>query len=259
MKYFILPLLFFCAATTFAQTDELWEKHQFTSYNGTVLPYRMLPPIDLDENVLEEGDGYSLVIFLHGSGERGDDNQKQLVHVAKAFEDEAVRKDYPAFVIFPQMAANNTWSNGEYNRETHTIDLENQSGNHLAAVMDVIDMMLEKYSVDPDRVYIGGLSMGGFGTWDALSRWPDRFAAAFPVCGAGDPSTVSSMLNVPIWVLHGGADNVVAPECSRIMVAALKEAGASVIYSEFEGVGHNSWDPAFDTRHVIDWIFAQER
>jgi len=207
MKYllsFFLIVLFF---SSFAQTDELWETHELTSYNGTVLPYRMLPPIDM-----EEGDTYSLVIFLHGSGERGNDNQKQLVHVAKAFEDEAVRNGYPAFVIFPQMAANNTWSNGDYNRETHTINLENQAGNHLAAVMDVIDMMLEKYPIDPDRVYIGGLSMGGFGTWDALSRWPDRFAAAFPVCGAGDPTTVSRMTHIPIWVLKGGGDKVVAPE-----------------------------------------------
>lgn len=252
MKYFALPLLLLITLPAISQTDELWEKYQHTSYNGTVLPYRLLPPQEI-----KEGEKYPLVIFLHGSGERGNDNQAQLKHVAKSFEAEAVRNAYPAFVVFPQLAENHTWSNGQMNRATHIIDLENQAGDYLAAVMDVIDEMQAEYPVDANRIYIGGLSMGGYGTWDAMSRWPDRFAAGFPICGAGDPSTVSRMSHIPIWVLHGAEDNVVLPECSRVMVAALKAQGAAVIYSEFEGIGHNSWDPAFDTRHLIDWIFAQ--
>ena len=253
MKY-LLTVLALCTMSLSAQNMELWEAREYKSNNGTRLPYRMLSPA-----TMVEGQSYPLVIFLHGSGERGSDNEAQLKHVAKSFDQESIRAQYPAFVIFPQLGRNDTWSNGEYDQETATIHLENQAGDYLAAVMDVIDEMEAEFPIDTDRIYLGGLSMGGFGTWDALSRWPWRFAAAFPICGIGDPTTVSRFQHVPIWVVHGDADVVVPVEGSRLMVEALRATGAAVIYSEFPEVNHNSWDPAFDTQHMIDWIFAQRK
>lgn len=250
----LFAFCFLLSGVVQAQTQNLWESHEYESYNETILPYRLLPP-----PVIEEGQTYPLVIFLHGAGERGANNKDQLKHVSKSFEEKRIRAAYPAFVLFPQLRKRNTWSNGVYTSELATVSLENQAGNYLSAVMDVIDQLEEDHPIDPERIYIGGLSMGGFGTWDALSRWPWRFAAAFPICGAGDPSTVDRFAHIPIWVFHGEDDAVVPVEASRLMVDHLRNAGSKVIYTEFPKVNHNSWDPAFETRHLLDWLFAQER
>ncbi len=237
---------------SFAQTLKKWKAERYVAANGTELPYRLLSPPDLQEGV-----GYPLVIFLHGAGERGHDNELQLKHVAEKFE--AIQADYPSFVLFPQVAEEQWWSSGEYRRGDVSVNMEYQVSDFLAATMTVTDILLDELPVDPHRVYIGGLSMGGFGTWDAIARWPEKFAAAFPICGAGDPSRASQMLDLPVWVLHGADDNVVPTEASRVMVEALREAGGQVIYTEFPGVGHNSWDPAFASRLLMDWLFTQQR
>lgn len=248
----LLVILPFAAAH--AQTEALWSRHHFPTTEGNVLPYRMLLPMDM-----EEGDTYPLVVFLHGAGERGDDNVRQLAHIARHFEDSAIRVDHRAYVIFPQVPQDQWWSGGKWDRESVSLALHHQTGEYLAAVMHLVDSLQTYDPIDPNRIYLGGLSMGGFGTWDALARWPERFAAAFPICGAGDPTRATLMKDVPIWVFHGDADPVVPVACSRVMVEALREAGAQVIYTEFDGVGHDSWSPAFETRHLIDWIFAQSK
>lgn len=255
MRPFLTSLLLFLVSLVFGQTNDLWEKHVFPSSNGTTLPYRLMRPVDMKPETT-----YPLVIFLHGAGERGTDNEKQLVHVARAFADSAIRADYPAFVLFPQVAPDKWWSNGEYNRESGTVTINRYvAGDHLVALMQLKDSLLEALPVDGGRVYIGGLSLGGFGTWDALARWSDQFAAAFPICGAGDPNMAMYMAGVPLWVFHGSADAVVPPMTSRKMVEALREMGSPVIYTEFPGVNHNSWDPAFENRLLFDWLFAQRR
>ncbi len=127
----------------------------------------------------------------------------------------------------------------------------------MAATMEALAALCEEFPIDEQRVYITGLSMGGYGTWDALARYPGKFAAAIPICGGGDPAQAEHMLGTPIWVFHGDEDNAVPVRRSREMVAVLRELGDSPIYTEYEGVGHNSWSETYANRVVWDWLFSQ--
>jgi predicted peptidase len=119
--------------------------------------------------------------------------------------------------------------------------------------------MLEESSIDPKRIYITGLSMGGYGTWDAIYRRPNLFAAAAPICGGGDPTTVSAYSTLPIWCFHGDQDEAVPVEYSRKMIESLKEVGAEPKYTEYAGVGHDSWTQTYAADEFFEWLFAQRR
>jgi predicted peptidase len=123
--------------------------------------------------------------------------------------------------------------------------------------MDVLEQLRKELPVDDKRMYVTGLSMGGYGTWDLIARKPNQFAAAVPVCGGADESTAPALKQIPIWCFHGGADPTVKPERSRNMIAALKAAGGNPKYTEYPGVGHNSWDKAYSEPELPKWLFAQ--
>ena len=118
--------------------------------------------------------------------------------------------------------------------------------------------MPKEYSIDPQRIYLTGLSMGGYGTWDLLARKPDLFAAGVPVCGGGDESTAEKFAKVPVWVFHGDKDTAVPVGRSRTMVEALKKAGGHPKYTEYAGVGHNPWDKAYADPKLMNWLFKQK-
>lgn len=132
---------------------------------------------------------------------------------------------------------------------------ENRSGGTLPYRL----LKPEFPQIDPDRLYITGLSMGGFGTWDAIQRKPDLFAAAVPICGGGDVSKASHITKIPIWVFHGAEDNLVNPKWSRDMVEAIKRAGGNPKYTEYPGVGHHSWVPAYSDPELFEWLFSQKK
>jgi predicted peptidase len=113
--------------------------------------------------------------------------------------------------------------------------------------------------VDTQRVYITGLSMGGFATWELLQREPEKFAAAMPICGGGDLAFAGTLAHVPLWIFHGGADDTVQPKRSRDMAAALVAAGGQPIYTEYPGAGHDVWGQTYSDAKVWDWLFAQKR
>ena len=119
--------------------------------------------------------------------------------------------------------------------------------------------MQKEYSIDPQRIYLTGLSMGGYGTWDLLARKPDLFAAGVPVCGGGDESTAGKIAKIPIRVFHGDKDNSVPVARSRTMVEALKKAGGHPKYTEYAGVGHNPWDKAYADPKLMNWLFKQKK
>jgi predicted peptidase len=123
----------------------------------------------------------------------------------------------------------------------------------------MLDQFLKDNPVDPDRIYVMSLSMGGFGTWDFAQRYPDFIAAAAPICGGADDSTAAKIKHIPIWAFHGSDDTAVWPERSRSMVAALKKEKGNVRYSEYEKVGHDSWTRAFAEPELLSWMFAQKR
>ena len=148
-----------------------------------------------------------------------------------------------AVVIAPQCPKDEFWKN------------ENISSKVLA----LIEEKKRTQPVDPDRVYITGLSMGGYGTWALIQQKPFVFAAAIPICGGGDPSRTSSIKNLPVWIFHGDADNTVPTSLSRDMEAALKKSKGNVRYTEYPGVGHDSWTQTYANNEVLEWLFSQKR
>jgi predicted peptidase len=202
---------------------------------------------------------WPLIVFLHGAGERGDDGVAQ----TQAGIGPAIVKNperFPAIVLLPQCPKETEWS----------------------SQIDALEAQMEatrgEYNIDPKRIYLTGLSMGGYGTWLWGAVKTDTFAALMPICGGGDPADIQALLKVtgsnpygshasrvralakvPIWAFHGGSDSVVPPERSRTMVEAVKAAGGNIVYTEFEGVDHNSWDPAYQSEDTIVWLLKQKK
>jgi predicted peptidase len=229
-----------------------YEVRVFEAADGAKLPYRLLKPIDFDPQLK-----YPLVIFLHGAGERGDDNAKQLVHGGRNLADEALRRRHPAFVIFPQCPAEKKWVEVPWDGNEHVMPVEPSAS--IAQSFELVAALQQEFSIDDERIYGVGLSMGGYGVWDVLQRKPELLAAAVAVCGGGDPAYAAAFKSTPVWAFHGAADPLVIPDRSRTMVKALQAAGGRPIYTEYEGVGHDSWTQTFDNRLVWDWLFAQRK
>ena len=254
----ILSLIYTIAS---AQEDfSLYEKKEFKISETKALPYRILFPENYDRTKT-----YPLVLFLHGAGERGNDNEKQLTHGAKLFLSTKARKDFPCIVIFPQCSSESAWSNVKIDRTknplTFDFDYTTQpSTDQLEMAIQLIRKVIKEEGVDRKRVYITGLSMGGMGTFEAVFRFPKLFAAAMPICGGGDALHYNKLLKrIPFWVFHGAEDAVVSVNYSRQMVDKLKSMGAWVKYSEYQGVNHNSWDNAFAEPEFLVWMFSNKR
>ncbi|MDB4703992.1 prolyl oligopeptidase family serine peptidase, partial [Akkermansiaceae bacterium] len=140
---------------------------------------------------------------------------------------------------------------------SHKMPIE--PSNSMQLTIELLNESIKKLPVDKKRIYVTGLSMGGFGTWDIVQRMPKIFAAAMPVCGGGDAELASEIKTVPIWVFHGGSDNVVKTKRSQDMVTALEKVGSKVKYTEYEGVGHNSWDRTYRDENALRWLFHQKK
>jgi predicted peptidase len=241
------------------QDVNLFEKRTFISAAGDTLPYRILYPKDYNRS-----QKYPLILFLHGAGERGTDNELQLVHGSKLFLDSANRKNYPAIVVFPQCPKDSYWSSVLIDRTssplTLTFDYSFPPTPALSSAIQLTKKIIREETVDNNRVYVIGLSMGGMGTFEAVYREPKLFAAAMPICGGGDTKRYDKRLkNFPFWVFHGDADAVVDVKLSRDMVNRLKQIKADVKYTEYPKVNHNSWDYAFAEPDFLSWLFEQRR
>ncbi|HYC84989.1 MAG TPA: alpha/beta fold hydrolase [Chryseosolibacter sp.] len=240
---FNLPLYF----TAMAQNPDLFERAHYTS-EGDTLPYRLLKPFETQQQTK-----YPLVVFLHGAGERGNDNEVQIKHISALFLDEQNRKNYPAFVLAPQCPRGHVWSS--FRRDGQQVRLKNLASRPAQLLLRLMDEILNELPIDRERIYIVGLSMGGFGTWDLIARHPNKFAAAVAVCGGGAAGTAPSIKHIPVWAFHGGLDKVVLPRESRSMIQALRDAGGSPGYTEYPHVEHNSWVNAFKEPELLPWLF----
>ena len=249
-KSSLLIILFYIGILThsMAQAD-LFSYEKYTNADGDSLLYRQLVS-DYDAS-----SKYPLVIFLHGSGERGNDNEAQLKWGVLNFASDQNMKMHPSIVIAPQCPKNMRWAN--YNEEDLTL-LPSPSQS-MKLVIELIQQAIIKMPIDPQRIYITGLSMGGFGTYDAISRYPELFAAAVPVCGGGDVSKASSFAHIPLWIFHGAKDDVVLPKLSQEMVQALSEAGAHPGYTQYPDAGHFSWIAAYSDPMMMSWLFGKRR
>lgn len=215
--------------------------------------YRLMRPAAVDPQAT-----YPLVLFLHGAGERGSDNAKQLAYLPTWLAEPALRREHPCFVLAPQCREGRRWADYDWSDKTSSPQQPEPTAD-LAAAVAALDAVIQAERVDPDGVSLTGLSMGGYGAWDLAARMPERFAAVIPICGGGDEATAGKLAKLPIWCFHGADDDVVPVARSRSMVAAVQAAGGRVTYTELAGVRHDSWTPAYRDPATVAWLFRQRR
>ena len=254
-KYLVFLIIFWSLlGVTYGQNE--FEKKVYVTASKDSLNYRLLRP-----EVEQEGEKYPLVLFLHGAGERGSDNEKQLFHGSQMWLNPVNRENYPAFVLFPQCPESGYWA---YTDRPSSFEPDQMPADVplspvFATLKELIDTYLAMLQVDKQRVYVIGLSMGAMGTYDMAIRYPEIFAAAIPICGTVNPARLSAAKNVKFRIFHGDADTVVPVSGSRQAYKALKAAGADVEYIEFPGVTHGSWNPAFTQPDFMSWLFSQKK
>lgn len=257
-SFFFLPFLCL-AATVQAQDLAQYEKRWLVQGSDT-LPYRLLLPENFDAKKK-----YPLVLFLHGSGERGRDNEAQLTHGGKLFLQDSVRRRHPAIVVFPQCPQNSSWAPVRYGQDSSgkrmfSFVADAPPTRPMELLLQLLDTLDRVYKLNDDRIYVGGLSMGGMGTFDLVARRPKTFAAAFPICGGGATGNAQKLKRTAWWVFHGADDSVVPWQLSEQMVEAIKKQNrSSVKFTLYPGVNHNSWDNAFAEPQLLSWLFAQRR
>ncbi len=207
-----------------------------------------------------EGEKLPLLIFLHGAGERGDDNTKQLTNssvMPHYFKDEIVN-NFKAAVIAPQCPDEKQWVDTPWDKGDYSLDEVGETP-YIKLTVKLIEELSKEDFIDESRIYVTGVSMGGYGTWNIIMTHPDLFAAAAPICGGADSSKAELVKNIPINTYHGGSDWVVPTEGTRVMVKALKAVGGNIRYTEYEGCEHNSWDNAYSEPDFFPWLFSQEK
>ena len=242
--------IFLCVNTqsVFSQSSSRFSFEKYID-KGDTLRYRQLYP---DADTFRK---YPLVIFLHGSGERGNDNEAQLKWGVMNFATDENMMRHPAFVIAPQCPQNMSWSN--FSRTD--MKLQPTPTKPMELLIGLIRQLIKTQPIDSTRIYITGLSMGGYGTCDAIERYPHLFAAAVPVCGAGDTSKAASIARLPIWIFHGAEDPAVNPVYSLYMFQALTRAGAHPGFTQYPESGHFSWLGAYSDPVMMEWLFRQHR
>ncbi len=270
--------LLFCVSQGYSQPQalvDLFESREHT-LDGFTIPYRLYIPSPLNPSVQ-----YPLILTLHGSDQRGSDNESQIAtnRLATTWVEPNAQSAQPAFVVSPQVPTGGTWGIGSLDSEV--------IGVELATTLNLLDSLAAEFNIDPDRVYVTGLSMGGIGTFEAVFHDPDRFTAAIPMSGGYDPSVASGFGDVPFFVFHGKQDLAVPWEFSTQMVSAFEELGRTVVYTDcgpfqcsemtageldaalstrpnlvyvsHPNDGHVIWEEAYDSQGLHDWLFAQHR
>lgn len=210
------------------------DRHTITITNN--LPYILYLPDDYDEN---NDKSYPLMLFLHGAGERGTNlDVLKSQGLPKKLE---AGDDIPFIVLAPQCPKEDWWADYRH------------------SLITMVDSVLSNYRVDEARVYLTGLSMGGRGTWDMATLYPNRFAAIAPICGWGDglfgyPERLKRITHIPVWAFHGDADEVVPMQATKTLVDALEEYGADVKFTVYPDVNHDSWTETYDNPDLYDWL-----
>lgn len=260
MKFTLISfLLILFSFSVFSQDKSLFEKKLFIKNNDT-LPYRILLPLNYDPTKQ-----YPLILFLHGSGERGNDNEAQLTHGATLFLRDSIRKNYPAIVVFPQCSSKSYWSNVSIVNDSITktrifnFDKSGKPTTAMRLLLKLLNTLEKNYPVQKSQFYVGGLSMGGMGTFEIVRRKPNMFAAALPICGGADTAIASKLTKTNWWLFHGEKDNIVNVQYSKDMASAIKHAGGSVKLTVYPEANHNSWDIAFAENDFMRWMFSNHK
>ena len=251
-KVLFLAVLTFSVMMVSAQS--LYEYNVHYSYGGDSLLYRSLKP-----EKIERGKRYPLVIYLHNAGLKGSDNVTQLREGSEMFLNPVNRERYPSFVIFPQCPKGEWWAYDRMPRNFDALPYTREMTRPMAIVKEIIDKYLAMPEVDKGRVYVMGTSMGGVGTFDIVSRFPEIFAAAVPMCGAIAEDHLSNAQGVSFRIFHGDSDPTVPVECSRRAYRELRAAGVKVEYIELPGAKHGISSQTLSRPDFMEWLYAQKR
>lgn len=258
LKYtIIISSISLLASTTLAaqiRGAEYYNSDIYIIQNDT-MPYRYLTPKEMKDDKK-----YPLIIFLHGSGERGHDNELQLTHGAHLFANEDIMDQFPAFVLFPQCQSGSSWNNTKYEYQNDSLSFDFpervEPNLQLELLEGIINQFIATDHIDTNRIYIGGLSMGGMGTFDMLLRNPNSFACAFSICGGANPSIAPIIHSVPMWIFHGDQDSVVPVKYSLAMYESLHPINSDTKLTIYKGVDHDSWTNAFADPSLIPWLMS---
>ena len=231
----LVLLVLVCVSTVQAEVNPESGK-QVAAELDTMIPIKMNYQIYLPDGYQQQ-EKWPLLLFLHGAGERGDNLDLVTVHGPPKLIKNG--KQFPFIVVSPQCPEDQLWQPVE-----------------LTALLNDVE---KKYRVDKDRIYVSGLSMGGFGTWSLSAYTPYRFAALVPICGGGEKFWVKKVKHVPIWVFHGGKDTAVPIERSQTLVDELKKAKADVSFTIYPDAGHDSWTETYDNPKLYEWLLQQKR
>jgi len=258
---------------SYGQLDNMLSRNSFKASNGMTMPYRLYVPKNISPHKT-----YPLLVFLHGRGERGTDNTAKMFAHTGLFNGQnsilspANRQKYPSIIVVPQcsdLSADQEWAHwignspqqpfaglgkdGSYQQHTEA----STSG---AAAVELIERLIAQYQVDQQRVYLTGISMGGFGTWEFTARHPQLFAAAVPMAGFSDPQTAERVKHIPFWVFHGSNDEYNPVQGSRNMTDKLKTLGGNVRYTELQGLKHSeTFKEAWNNADILPWLFSQKK
>ena len=232
----------------------LYSKAKWTSKDGEELRYRYRRPASIKGN-----NKYPLVLFLHGAEGRGNDNEQQLwdANSIGAFAKQKVSSKYQSYIFAPQVPEGERWVSAKWNVEDYSMPSISSS---MKLTFDALDAFIDKNkNVDTNRIYVLGLSMGGWGTWDAISRRPNYFAAAVPICGGGDKVQAANLNKVNIWAWHGKDDTVIDVTKSQQMVKAIEAQKGNIKYTEIKGRGHDSWLDVWNHKELWEWLYNQRK
>jgi predicted peptidase len=241
----VLPFSVACQSSVDASR---FVERRFLSAGNESLRYLLFVPAHYDR-----GKKYPLVLWFHGGGARGD-NPKTILswgdkHGPLYLARPDNQSDHPCFVLAPQCPAGKLWAD----------PMSDQPLDQLRLVLELLDSIEKEFSIDAKRLYVIGISMGGYATWDIIARRPNRFEAAVPICGGGNPAKAPRLVNTAIWAFHGEKDDLVKVEESRMMIAAIERAGGKPKYTEYRGVGHSAWEEAFNEPGFLEWMFSRVR
>ncbi|MFZ1579868.1 MAG: prolyl oligopeptidase family serine peptidase [Saprospiraceae bacterium] len=250
--YFLFLVLFTIGCATSKYTQGI-NARTFKSADGTSLPYNIFYP----DEYKNTKDKIPLFIWLHGAGERGDDNVSQLIHIVPYLASDMVQSKYPSIILAPQCPKDEYWA--PVKRFEWSIINGGAVTPPMERLIKLLEQILKDPKIDKNRIYIGGLSMGGFGTYDLLSRKPEWFAAAVPICGGADLNKAKNYKDIPLWIFHGAKDTVVPVTLSKDIFQVFTALGGNAKYKEYPEGGHDIWNMAIREPELVPWLFAQNK
>jgi predicted peptidase len=245
----LLAMAASCAGAVELTKDDIdFRKEVYVNKKGERLPYRLFVPLGYSS-----ANTYPLVMWLHGSEGRGNDNVKQITRGnekgAHVWISSEVQAKFPAFVLAPQCPTGENWSDPELNQPTATLQL----------ALDTLASVEKQFAIDPGRIYVVGQSMGGLGVWSLLQTHPEKWAAAVVLAAYDNFTAPMSISRIPVWVFQGDADRTVPVDVVREMMKQLKKLNAKLRYTEYHNVDHDVWNRAFAEPELVPWLSAQRK